>query len=620
MAEQQHCAACGAVATLKCGRCKSAFYCSAECRAKDWKAGHKEACKAPEVAAATTTTTKSPDAPTAPTSPPAKILHKASTHEDVINTIEREEEAVEQEDERSLVEELRERAAELHRQGQYEEAYDAFTEALKHAPQDARVLEARSGSALLTGRLDVATSDAERAVALADAAGASGLKARVRSLRAHLRRGSLGLALQRGEEVLRTDPTNSQVLTDVNAVKLNQRRLQAATEASKVGNWPEVMAMCSKVLQESPGSIEALTLKAEAMMRSGDVDEAFALTTRAMRDASDAAASPQALKLLNLRSLILFEQERLDQCSKHLREVLSADPDNAEAAKLFKRVKKIQRLKQEGDDAFGERKFAESEAKYGECLAELEPPSSAAGSKPTGLKTLRSRVHSNRAGALQALGKYEEAVKECDAAVELDEGFAKAYTRRAACLRALGGKERLERAVFDLEKAEQLNGGATRESRDNINQAKRELKMARRKDYYAILDLRTPGDQYTADDIKKAYKRAALKFHPDRHTNSTEEVKAEAENKFKDVSEAFEVLSDPEKRRLYDRGMSLEEIEQGGAGHAHHHHPFYGGGGGGGFPFGAAAGFGGFGGGADYYDDDDDPYQGFYGGRGGRGF
>jgi molecular chaperone DnaJ len=67
--------------------------------------------------------------------------------------------------------------------------------------------------------------------------------------------------------------------------------------------------------------------------------------------------------------------------------------------------------------------------------------------------------------------------------------------------------------------------------------------MAVKKDYYEILGV---SPNATQEEIKKAYRRLALKYHPDRNPSK------EAEEKFKEISEAYAVLSDPEKRRQYD--------------------------------------------------------------------
>lgn len=70
------------------------------------------------------------------------------------------------------------------------------------------------------------------------------------------------------------------------------------------------------------------------------------------------------------------------------------------------------------------------------------------------------------------------------------------------------------------------------------------------KDYYEILGL---ARNATEPEIKKAYRKLAMKYHPDKFSNSSESEKKEAENKFKELNEAYEVLSDPKKKLAYDQ-------------------------------------------------------------------
>ncbi|XP_048227636.1 dnaJ homolog subfamily B member 1 isoform X2 [Ricinus communis] len=65
-------------------------------------------------------------------------------------------------------------------------------------------------------------------------------------------------------------------------------------------------------------------------------------------------------------------------------------------------------------------------------------------------------------------------------------------------------------------------------------------------DYYNVLKVNRNA---TDDDLKKSYRRLAMKWHPDKNPNN----KKEAEAKFKQISEAYEVLSDPQKRAIYDQ-------------------------------------------------------------------
>ena len=69
------------------------------------------------------------------------------------------------------------------------------------------------------------------------------------------------------------------------------------------------------------------------------------------------------------------------------------------------------------------------------------------------------------------------------------------------------------------------------------------------KDYYKILEISKPA---SPEEVKKAYRKLALKYHPDHNKGD----KA-AEAKFKEISEAYAVLSDPEKKKQYDINKSI---------------------------------------------------------------
>ena len=74
--------------------------------------------------------------------------------------------------------------------------------------------------------------------------------------------------------------------------------------------------------------------------------------------------------------------------------------------------------------------------------------------------------------------------------------------------------------------------------------------MADKRDYYEVLGLQKGA---SADEIKAAYRKAALKWHPDRWVSGSDEEKKTAESKFKEASEAYSVLSDPDKKAKYDQ-------------------------------------------------------------------
>ena len=153
---------------------------------------------------------------------------------------------------------------------------------------------------------------------------------------------------------------------------------------------------------------------------------------------------------------------------------------------------------------------------------------------------------------------------------------------------------------------------------EHLKHARFELKKSKRKDYYKLLNCRS-GSMATDKDIKACcvysflgsdtislqvgYRKAAMKWHPDRWSSGTDEEKAEAERMFKEVGEANDVLSNSQMKRLYDQvsqhqcirvkhvlsmwnqGYDLEEIKQRMEmqNQRHRHSGF--GGFGGGFPF-----------------------------------
>ena len=133
-------------------------------------------------------------------------------------------------------------------------------------------------------------------------------------------------------------------------------------------------------------------------------------------------------------------------------------------------------------------------------------------------------------------------------------------------------------------------------AQEGLRHAQAQLKISLQKDYYKALGVpRTASDR----EIKKAFRKLALQYHPDKITTAEgadgDALREEAEKKFRDIAEAYEVLSDEEMKGKYDRGEDIKPPQGGGQQQGH---PFQGGFHG--FP-GFGGGGGGFGGGQQFH-------------------
>ncbi|KAK6344556.1 hypothetical protein TWF696_008188 [Orbilia brochopaga] len=323
-------------------------------------------------------------------------------------------------------------------------------------------------------------------------------------------------------------------------------------------------------------------MRAEANLKIGNLNSLGEAQNVVMSLLRQNSKDPDALVM---RGRILYAQGENSKAAQHFQEALRCDPDFKDARVYLRRAKELDKKKEMGNDAFKKGDFENARVLYTQAL-EVDPEN----------KGTNAKIFQNRAMTLMKLKCFDEAISDCDSALRLDPSYTKARRTRAKILGQAGKWEDAVRELKALYDANPQDGTLPKE----IRQAELELKKSLRKDYYKILGIEKDASE---QQIKKAYRQMAIKWHPDKNPDNPD-----ADARFKDIGEAYETLSDMNKRDRYDRGLDIEpdpnEMFSGGMGGGIDPSVLFaamgGGGGGGGFHFGGNPGaspFGSFGGG-----------------------
>lgn len=251
--------------------------------------------------------------------------------------------------------------------------------------------------------------------------------------------------------------------------------------------------------------------------RENSLGEAQGIAMTLLRNNSQ---DPEALVL---RGRVLYGQGENAKAMQSFRMALNCDPDYREAVKWLRIVQKLDRMKEEGNVEFKAGRFANAIEKYTAAL-EVDPLN----------HSINAKLLQNRAQCKIKLKQYDEAIADADRAVTLDPSYIKAKKTKA---NALGQAGKWEDSVREWKAIHELDP-EDRTIPKEVRKAELELKKSLRKDYYKILGIEKDCE---GTDIKKAYRKMAVKLHPDKNLDDPE-----AESKFKDLSEAYETLSDPQ--------------------------------------------------------------------------
>jgi DnaJ homolog subfamily C member 3 len=309
---------------------------------------------------------------------------------------------------------------------------------------------------------------------------------------------------------------------------------------------------------------DLLLQKASALLYTGDYYGVISDTGKILKQ------YPQHLEAYRLRGMAYFWLGDHDVATQHFREGLKSDPEHQGLKDGHKLVKKIEKKKKKADEAYSSGDFEKAIQLYTDAI-NIEP-SHVNFAHPTRLLIIKS---------YSKLSQHDRAIEEATNLLSDDETNLESHW---ALGDALTAAEKYEEAVRAFQAAvESLPEGETerkQQAQKKVQEAQVALKQSKEKNYYKILGVPRTA---TSKEIKSAYRKLALQYHPDK---VKAEDKEEAEKKFQDIGEAYEVLSDAELKGKYDRGEQVFENQGGGQqGHHFNAHQFFhqnfGGGGGG---------------------------------------
>ena len=249
-------------------------------------------------------------------------------------------------------------------------------------------------------------------------------------------------------------------------------------------------------------------------------------------------------------ALCLYYDGQYEKAKKQIN-IMKSKGNKIDTNDLLNKVNTIESVKNKANEIFKQKKYEEAIEEYTKIL-DFDPNN----------KKFNSLILANRALCYQKLNKNVEALRDSNQSIKLNPFYARGYVKRGNVYMEL---KMFDDARADFQKAKDLDPNVTGVE-GFLSEANQKAEKARKRDYYAILGIDKNADER---DIKRAYKKMAMKYHPDRNSE-TEESKKLAEKKFIDVNDAYSVLSDPKKRSMYDQGvdpLNPEEASGGGGMH-----------------------------------------------------
>ncbi|GAB5587712.1 hypothetical protein Unana1_02612 [Umbelopsis nana] len=470
--------------------------------------------------------------------------------------------------------------------GKYNEALTSFDAAISKDPANYISYYRRAATYMSLGRNNAALEDFTKILSIKP----DFHQALLQRAKIYSKEGNLDLSKKDLETYIKHNPSDTEAAALLMSVKQAGDDFNLAKKAIDDKNYDECIRLLSAVVPTVPQSTSIRLLRAGCHIAKGEIEEAVGDLTRA------AHLSPSdqdvLLKLAQINYFSLYESQG---ALSHVKQCLHYDPEQKQCKAMFRKLKKLDKTINAAIQDFEQNKFVAASKKLvgsgndqgiiatvDEEVAKLEVTLDAVGKMP---RRLSAKLYSLACKIYGQRNDWANAKKWCSATLDMDENDQDAllYLGEAAI-----EDSDYESAVRYLTKAHDASGGQNGQVRETLGKAQRLLKQSKKRDYYKILNVSKTADKR---EIKKAYRKLAQEWHPDKYSGDLDSEAVEA--KMAEINQAYEVLYDDDLRQKYDNGQDPYDPTGGHEGGPFHHggNPF-GGFPGGGFPFGDFSGGG----------------------------
>ena len=421
----------------------------------------------------------------------------------------------------------------------YTSAIDYYTRGIELNQSEPVLYANRATCFKCLGRYKESVSDYKRAIQL----GPRNTKNLKKLSSVYIILGNFGEASMLLQKCCNLEPGDSSHSYELNRVKKMVEDFEKINEKVKETKWDDVEEESKKLLESASSFIELQKIYIHACLELCKFQQVIDYIKNNV--SSYTKSKDEEFQYL-LAKTYYFKGD-YDLAKREINDLIRHGYNDDKYKKLKKNIETINEVKTRANTLFKSQKYSQAIEEYNKLL-DFDPDN----------KNFMSLILTNKALCQKKLGNNMDALKDVDKAIEYNPNYPTAYIRRALIYEEF---KMFDDAKADLSKAKELDPNNTKID-GYMNEANQKAEGAKNRDYYKILGINRNA---SADEIKKAYRKMALKYHPDRNSES-EESKKIAQRKFQEISDAYVVLSDPKKKSMFDQGVDPLNPEVASAG------------------------------------------------------